>query len=343
VTRELADLACVCEQQRAILMEDISALRRQLEEQRSSVEKAFGRERERQKYESMEMRAIMDAIWQRALATPQEPQAESSSSRRIFAYSDGALKEFVGDPEDIATLYDMVREALADFTYLQKQVTDEREERQSEVCALDKRLERNEFRLNAVQAIVRTACSASHSSPRRPRTLASLAAQDPKWGRLLRDPGQLFSADDIIDKAYKKYLGDVLALMVEHDCSFKRAIELSTAEASAQDAGLLASIPARPACSHEAPLHEYEYEHQLEDAQVDEAGPSDTESGAALPLHEAPDEEPEQLPEGDDPERKYQGEGGPGRTDKVVEAVGSSVSTVTTALSNPGPSAGVVN
>eukprot|EP00413_Alexandrium_margalefii_P002321 CAMPEP_0204519778 /NCGR_PEP_ID=MMETSP0661-20131031/4910_1 /ASSEMBLY_ACC=CAM_ASM_000606 /TAXON_ID=109239 /ORGANISM="Alexandrium margalefi, Strain AMGDE01CS-322" /LENGTH=153 /DNA_ID=CAMNT_0051525293 /DNA_START=1 /DNA_END=462 /DNA_ORIENTATION=- len=142
----------------------------------------------------------------------------------------------------------MVREALSDSMHLQKLIADEREEREYDVACLTKRAERGEVRLNALQAIMQTVSNGGRPAKRQ-RTLSSLAAQDPKWGRLLHDPDQLFSGDDIIDKAYKQYLSDVLALMVQHDCTFKHAVELSTERLGGDDACSAETTPARRAPS----------------------------------------------------------------------------------------------
>jgi len=69
------------------------------------------------------------------------------------------------------------------------------------------------------------------------RTLAQLAVLDPRWNRLLQDPDQLFSADDVIDETYEQYLSDVLALMHEHNCTFKRGIELSAEDPACETFG----------------------------------------------------------------------------------------------------------
>mmetsp|Transcript_27956 Transcript_27956/g.76859 ORF Transcript_27956/g.76859 Transcript_27956/m.76859 type:complete len:512 (-) Transcript_27956:114-1649(-) len=229
ITREVADMACSLEQRFSELSQEIEATRCLLEEQRSSLERSVRQESELRNIESEELRAIMDAVWHKAASLPPEAPGRDNL-QRLFAYPEGGTKEFVGDADDIFTLYDMVREVLADSVQLHKDVAEEREERELDIARVTKRSERFEYRLNALQAIVRSASGGGHAPQKRQRTLATLAEQDPKWGRLLQDPDRLFSRDDIIDKAYKKYLSDVLALMTKHDCTFKRAVELSTAD-----------------------------------------------------------------------------------------------------------------
>jgi len=230
VTREVAELTCTLEQQCAAVAEELAGGRRRLEEQLRALERALGQEREQRGRESQELRAILEAVWQRAAAAPREHGG--AGLQRLFAYPEGGTKEFVGDTDDVFTLYDMVREVLSDSSQLQKEIAEEREERRLEADAAARQTERLEFRVNALQAIVRSAASWGQAHARRGRTLAKLAEHDPKWGRLLHDPGQLFSGDDIIDKAYKGYLSDMLAVMTEHNCTFKRAVELSSAELS---------------------------------------------------------------------------------------------------------------
>lgn len=273
ITREQADLACAMEQQRALLANEIVTTQRRIDEQRSALERALSKERQEQEQEYLELRAILDAVWHRAILAPNGDDCSSSGhgsspgQQRLFAYPEGETKEFVGDPEDIFTLYDMVREALSDSLHLQKEISDEREERLTAVTLLVRRLERTEVRIGALQSLLRAIAPAAFNPdgfgikpvppPATPvavpiggtgkvdpeaavafsqssssRTISALAAEDPTWKRLLQDPDQLFSPDDIIDKEYRKYLADVLALMVKHDCTFKHAVGLSTAAAN---------------------------------------------------------------------------------------------------------------
>jgi len=87
------------------------------------------------------------------------------------------------------------------------------------------------------------------------RTLAQLAAMDPRWERLLTDPDRLFGGDDVIDQTYEEYLSDVLEMMERHDCTFKRGIELSeenqqlanqAASGSTDGADMVATLPQMP-------------------------------------------------------------------------------------------------
>lgn len=87
------------------------------------------------------------------------------------------------------------------------------------------------------------------------RTLAQLAAIDPRWDRLLTDPDRLFGGDDVIDQTYEQYLSDVLEMMERHGCTFKRGIELSeenqqlanqSAGSSKDGADMVASLPEMP-------------------------------------------------------------------------------------------------
>lgn len=74
------------------------------------------------------------------------------------------------------------------------------------------------------------------------RTLAQMAATDPRWRRLLDDPEQLFSSADVIDDTYEEYLSDILVLMEKHKCDFKKAIEYSAEAAMAASPGATSSI-----------------------------------------------------------------------------------------------------
>jgi len=86
------------------------------------------------------------------------------------------------------------------------------------------------------------------------RTLAQLAAIDPRWERLLSDPDRLFGGDDVIDQTYEQYLSDVLEMMERHGCTFKRGIELAeenqmanqSAGSSRDRAGMVATLPEMP-------------------------------------------------------------------------------------------------
>eukprot|EP00404_Azadinium_spinosum_P004490 CAMPEP_0180467440 /NCGR_PEP_ID=MMETSP1036_2-20121128/27001_1 /TAXON_ID=632150 /ORGANISM="Azadinium spinosum, Strain 3D9" /LENGTH=347 /DNA_ID=CAMNT_0022474403 /DNA_START=1 /DNA_END=1041 /DNA_ORIENTATION=+ len=59
-----------------------------------------------------------------------------------------------------------------------------------------------------------------------PRTLAQLAASDHRWALLLHDSDRLFSGDDVVDEAFQEYLGEIVEIMEQHGCTFKRGIEL---------------------------------------------------------------------------------------------------------------------
>lgn len=61
------------------------------------------------------------------------------------------------------------------------------------------------------------------------RTLAQLAAVEPRWRRLLGDPSGLFNGADVVDDTYGEYLADVLAHMEAHACDFKEAVERTAA------------------------------------------------------------------------------------------------------------------
>mmetsp|Transcript_54137 Transcript_54137/g.107769 ORF Transcript_54137/g.107769 Transcript_54137/m.107769 type:complete len:415 (-) Transcript_54137:71-1315(-) len=87
------------------------------------------------------------------------------------------------------------------------------------------------------------------------RTLAQLAAIDPRWERLLTDPDRLFGGDDVIDQTYEQYLSDVLEMMERHGCTFKRGIELSeenqqlanqSAGSSKDGADMISTLPEMP-------------------------------------------------------------------------------------------------
>jgi len=68
-------------------------------------------------------------------------------------------KEFVGDQEDINTLYEMVREALGDTVHLREQLSEDREARCRELVATRQQTARLEKQLNTTQALMREACA----------------------------------------------------------------------------------------------------------------------------------------------------------------------------------------
>jgi len=58
-------------------------------------------------------------------------------------------------------------------------------------------------------------------------SLADLAAQDPRWKRLLNDPDNLFNGEEAISEGYEKYLLGIVSIMEENGCTFKQAVMIS--------------------------------------------------------------------------------------------------------------------
>merc|ERR1712187_1106354 len=74
------------------------------------------------------------------------------------------FKEYVGDQEDINTLYEMVREALGDTVHLKDKMAEEQELRDRELNAARNHLDRLKRQMNTVQALVRDATPAGPST-----------------------------------------------------------------------------------------------------------------------------------------------------------------------------------
>merc|ERR1712217_390185 len=73
-------------------------------------------------------------------------------------------KEYVGDQEDINTLYEMVREALGDTVHLKDKMAEEHDLRDRELNSARQHIDRLERQMNTVQALVREVTPAGPSA-----------------------------------------------------------------------------------------------------------------------------------------------------------------------------------
>eukprot|EP00812_Abedinium_dasypus_P015290 NODE_889_length_1323_cov_405.553628.p1 GENE.NODE_889_length_1323_cov_405.553628~~NODE_889_length_1323_cov_405.553628.p1 ORF type:complete len:405 (+),score=61.79 NODE_889_length_1323_cov_405.553628:3-1217(+) len=62
------------------------------------------------------------------------------------------------------------------------------------------------------------------NSAKPPQRLGTLVKRNARWARLLEDPDGLFTADDVIDDAYQRFLADTLRIMERDGCLFCEAV-----------------------------------------------------------------------------------------------------------------------
>lgn len=164
IGREVADLSWHVEEQKLVLTDELAAKTRLTEERHSALQKAVEREREHSSRECNELRAILDSVWQRVTnpGSAGHPLKEGKAYYLRYEDENGETertKEFVGDQEDINTLYEMVREALGDTVHLREQLSEDREARVRELVTTRQQTARLEKQLNTTQALMREACA----------------------------------------------------------------------------------------------------------------------------------------------------------------------------------------
>eukprot|EP00931_Biecheleriopsis_adriatica_P088118 TRINITY_DN62497_c0_g1_i1.p1 TRINITY_DN62497_c0_g1~~TRINITY_DN62497_c0_g1_i1.p1 ORF type:complete len:633 (+),score=88.93 TRINITY_DN62497_c0_g1_i1:59-1900(+) len=144
------------------LSREVGALTKAVEEQRISALKVAEQERSDRCEDTKEIRAIMNSVWSQASSTAVGCAKETESSKKayFFRYADAdgqreEFKEMVGDPEDINTLYEMVREALGDTVNLRQQLEEEAVARGRETSSCKQRLDQMTRQLNTLQALLR--------------------------------------------------------------------------------------------------------------------------------------------------------------------------------------------
>lgn len=189
-TREIGEINTRLQEQRHTSQEEIADVGRRITEQGASVDKAIERERSERRRESAELRAILDSVWKRA-SSPSHSQGKAHGAQLDpMDSTDDQYKEQAGDPEDINTLYEMVREALGDTVHLKLQM-----EQLSELYANDHDIQRSRFdhieqmiELSAQQALAPAEAGAA-AQPQAPGV--SEAPPEPWWNlrRLSADAG----------------------------------------------------------------------------------------------------------------------------------------------------------
>jgi len=199
----------------------MATLKEELEEKRAALQVEINSEHEERQYDMVELRATLDATWKQLL---RRPRAEESQTKvRYFQDGVGNCKEFMGDVDDLHTLYDLAKEAVDQSSRVEAGIVQERRSRIKQFKELKRSSERFDHQfsglrdqLDRVASFVRPKASSW--------TLAQLIEADPQWSAFLTHSDGLFSSDDRIDEPYKMYLGDVLPVMLQHGCSFKEAI-----------------------------------------------------------------------------------------------------------------------
>lgn len=153
----LAQAGRQAEDVRSALLEEVST---RVKELQGEVEK----ERVERGQQLSETRAILDSVWKQAssrernafspgLARDALAGSSGSESRYYFKFHDRpgepeTYKECVGDREDINTLYEMVQEALGESVRFENELRAERQERQREQAAAQKKQESLQRRLD---------------------------------------------------------------------------------------------------------------------------------------------------------------------------------------------------
>jgi len=183
LARDVGDLARRLEEHRSSLGEEIAATMRRMQEHGANLERLVEQEVADRSRESLEIRAIMDSVWQQAAsAAPGEREKKGGKQSKYYLSfepeaddMEERVKELVGDQEDINTLYEMVREALGDTVHLKDELAAERDQR----ARSQQGLERLERQVNTMQALLRDAAALStlvHQATPTPGTAESGSA-----------------------------------------------------------------------------------------------------------------------------------------------------------------------
>lgn len=119
----------------------------------------FEAEKHIRKQEFSEIRATLDSVWSRVNVASSGGQQTRQSHYFQYASTGGEqeFKEVVGDPEDINSLYEMVREALGDTVYLKQQVSEDQTARSRDKQQLDQMSKE----LNLLRSLVKQATPSS--------------------------------------------------------------------------------------------------------------------------------------------------------------------------------------
>jgi len=158
LANEVSDLSRRLDEHRAAIREDFVAIARQTDERSAQLSGLVERETAERCRESLELRAILDSVWQQASAAGGASRRGIGGALKYYFQfgaggdeAEGRFKQVVGDEEDINTLYEMVREALGDTVYLKEQICEEGDHR----ARLQQQGDRVERQLNTMQAILR--------------------------------------------------------------------------------------------------------------------------------------------------------------------------------------------
>lgn len=145
---------------------EVSGVLKILEDHRIAAVEALVLERDARCKELEEVRATIDSVWKKATGSV---QSDTAKRGYYFTYIDAPnadVKEFVGDPDDVNTLYDMVREALGDTVHLRQLVSEERDQRSREQSQSRQQIDAMAREINTIQALLREATAGGKGSSR---------------------------------------------------------------------------------------------------------------------------------------------------------------------------------
>lgn len=163
--REMADVSCHLEEQRRALEEDIALLSFRMEEQHVVVEKNLTRERNDRCRESLDLRGILESVWQKSASTPASPNHIPSYFKHDGESQEGdRVKEFVGDRTDINSLYAIMKDSVGETVHLRQQINEEQQNRDRDISEAKRHLERLERQVITLQALVRESQNVASSS-----------------------------------------------------------------------------------------------------------------------------------------------------------------------------------
>mmetsp|Transcript_2159 Transcript_2159/g.4982 ORF Transcript_2159/g.4982 Transcript_2159/m.4982 type:complete len:843 (-) Transcript_2159:241-2769(-) len=133
----------------------------QVRERCDRTAKAVEVEREERGRLSVELRAILDAIWGKLDQAEKKPAETGGPQTYFFKFpgekgGEDRYKACVGDTDDINTLYDMVREALGDTVRLSQEIREERTVREREDTATKRRCDEMQVQLSSLRKVPAT-------------------------------------------------------------------------------------------------------------------------------------------------------------------------------------------
>merc|ERR1712150_423053 len=135
-------------------------LSREVVDIRVMLEQAMDQERESRGREQTELRGILDALWQHI-----EGSTNTLLNSEGLEYVDANAPTETPSVQDINTLYEMVREALADTLRLSQELSEEREARKHDATSSRRKLEWFERQILILRASMHRAVNAPRDVP----------------------------------------------------------------------------------------------------------------------------------------------------------------------------------